>query len=388
MTDGGSGVVGGHDAAPGAWPDVVAVYVGAIPLCTGVLVAPTVVLTAAHCNTSGLKEVLIGADTLAPGNGGERIAVARRIEYPLWESTFDVLVLVLERASTRPPRPLATGWAAAEAVAGAEVTVVGYGAIDSQGRQFIDPLQEASTTITDASCASAKGCNAAVVPAGELGAGGMGIDSCSGDSGGPLYQATSFGTVVTALTSRSYDDASLPCSQGGIYVRAGMIADWIEEQAGVPILRTPEPSFEPLELAVGDGAQTKITANDPRSKKHEFELVTRPQLGSVALYSDGSLRMCGTAEGEDRVVVAVTDVSAPERRAYVAVPVKVSAGADRGDCSLELDSGCGCRSGSPGLGLSLAVLGLARRRRRRTGDDGGAQAAKGSCQPGTAPRSV
>lgn len=361
-----SQVVGGQDAELGKWPDAVAVYVGMVPLCTGVLVAPTVVLTAAHCNTSGLMEVLIGADTLAADNQGERIAVARRIEHPRWEDTFDVLVLVLARPSTRPPRPLASGWAAAELVDGTAVSVVGYGAVNMQGNQYVERLQEGRTAITDATCARSKGCNPEAVPAGELGAGGMGVDSCLGDSGGPLYADTSFGTVVAGLTSRSYDDATVPCSQGGIYVRAGRIVHWIERETGVALSRGPDPTFEPLTTSVGQGAQTRITANDPYGRRHSFELGAPTALGDAAVYSDGSVRLCGKNAGRDQLVVIVTDRADPSRRAYVTIPVDVEAGEDRGDCSLELDDGgCGCQSSGPGQGLPLLLLALGLRRRRR-----------------------
>lgn len=358
-------VVGGQDAELGKWPDVVAVYVGTIPLCTGVLVAPTVVLTAAHCNTSGLMEVLIGTDTLAADNQGERIAVARRIEYPRWEDTFDVLVLVLARASTRPPRRLASGWAAAEVVDGTSVSVVGFGAINMQGNEYVERLQEGRTVVTDATCARSKGCNAEAVPAGELGAGGMGVDSCQGDSGGPLYADTSFGTVVAGLTSRSYDDATVPCSQGGIYVRAGRIAHWIERETGVTLARGPDPTFEPLSTRVGGGAQTRISANDPYGQRHRFELGAPSALGDAAVYSDGSVRLCAKAAGRDQLVVVVTDRADPSRRAHVTIPVEVEDGQDRGECSLQLDEGgCGCQSGDPSQGWPLLLLALALRRRR------------------------
>ena len=41
------------------------------------------------------------------------------------------------------------------------------------------------------------------MPDGELGAGGMGIDTCPGDSGGPLYLPTDFGTFLAGVTSPS-----------------------------------------------------------------------------------------------------------------------------------------------------------------------------------------
>jgi endonuclease G len=368
----GSGVVGGHDAEPGKWPEIAAIYVGNIPYCTGVLVAPTVVLTAAHCNTTGLAEVLIGADTLAAGNGGERLPVVQRIEYPDWDLSFDLLVLVLGRPSTRAPRALATGWAGVDVVDDHEVTVVGFGAVDNEGKKFVDPLQEATTTITDALCARKSGCNLAARPAGELGAGGMGIDSCSGDSGGPLYVTGPLGTFVAGLTSRSYDDATLPCSEGGIYTRADRVADWIEEVAGVRIARGRDPSFEPIEITVGAGAQTRITANDPSSTRHRFAIAAGPARGTAAVDDKGTVHMCATGRGEgtDRIVVEITDATNSARRIYTTVPVTIHDGVDDGGCELPEEGGCGCQGG-PGGGagaaaiFALAFLGRALGRRRR-----------------------
>lgn len=370
----GSGVVGGHDAELGKWPDVAAIYVGNIPFCTGVLVAPTVVLTAAHCNTPGLSEVLIGADTLAAGNGGERIPVAQRIEYPDWDFSFDVLVLVLARPSTREPRALATGWAGVDIVDGHEVTIVGFGAVDNEGKQFVEPLQEATTTITDAICTKKKGCNVDARPAGELGAGGMGIDSCSGDSGGPLYIKGELGTFVAGLTSRSYDDATMTCSEGGIYTRADRIVDWIEQVAGVPVARGRDPGFDPLDVAVGAGAETRIAVNDPRSTRHRFAIAAQPARGTAAVDAKGKVRVCATGEGEgtDRVVVEITDAGDAARRIFTSIPITIRAGVDDGGCELDDAGGCGGCQGDPrgqaGTALLLAAFaaaGLVLPRRRR-----------------------
>src|SRR5215470_5311469 len=105
-------VIGGSDAPPGKWPDVAAVMFpidGEVALCTGTLVAPTVVLTAGHCydrrSAPVLPDnVLIGTSSLGRPDEGETIPIARGYVYPDPTATEDLAVLVLARPSTRPPR--------------------------------------------------------------------------------------------------------------------------------------------------------------------------------------------------------------------------------------------------------------------------------------------
>jgi hypothetical protein len=87
-----SAVVGGRDAAPGAYPAVAEIRFGSSFLCTGTLIAPRWVLTAGHCSSitgvavaspaawpPQLIDVRIGSVT--PG-AGERVPVRRVIVNP------------------------------------------------------------------------------------------------------------------------------------------------------------------------------------------------------------------------------------------------------------------------------------------------------------------
>jgi len=263
-----SPVVGGHDAVPGVWPDVAGIMFdngGELVMeCTGTLIAPTLVITAGHCNFDTMKAVWVGSVSRSQLGDGEQIEVVERFEYPDSQNSIDVTVVRLARASAKPPRTIATGWARFDIVDGADIRLVGFGAVNESGSEYIDPLQEASSTITDADCSTtALGCNPAARPDGELGAGGDGIDTCFGDSGGPLYLLTDHGTFLAGVTSRGYDTATRPCADGGIYGRPDAIVEWIEETTDVTLPRGPEPSADVLVAPGGNGAVT-IEPNDPR----------------------------------------------------------------------------------------------------------------------------
>jgi secreted trypsin-like serine protease len=87
------GVVGGEPAAPGAWPDAVAILYDGVPGCTGTLVAPDLVLTAGHCAAEA-SSVVVTHDLAA---GGDEIAIEAAIVRPNPLGDLDVAVLRLGR---------------------------------------------------------------------------------------------------------------------------------------------------------------------------------------------------------------------------------------------------------------------------------------------------
>jgi uncharacterized protein (TIGR03382 family) len=356
-------VIGGADAPQGKWPDVAAILYpvdGDVALCTGTLVAPTVVLTAGHCyDPIGVPppdNVLIGTASLSRPGDGEIIPIAHGYIYPKAGTSEDLAVLVLARPSTRPPRQIVDGWARADLVNGAAISLVGFGAIDRTGTVYIDHLQEATTTITDVDCSAASGCNPGARPAGELGAGGMGIDTCPGDSGGPLYLTTSYGPVLAGVTSRGYNDARFACSQGGIYTRPDKVLDWIEQVAGVPVARVASPTA-PMVATQDHCGSTRIAINDPASQAHSFRITHRPANSRVSTAPDGTVRICTDpgADDDHLVITIVDEATSVDRSVAVTIPVT--------------PAGCCDAGGPPGGAIPLAfgVLALARRRRPRSG---------------------
>jgi endonuclease G len=364
-------ILGGTDVMPGKWQDAAAIRTNNNWYCTGTLIAPNVVLSAGHCVEDLPNNVLIGTSSLSRPTEGEVIPVKTRIEYPLSQRNADLLVLVLERDSKFEPRAIATGWARAEIKNGAQVQIVGFGAIDMAGNMYTPSLKEATTSITDFDCTTSMGCRTPIKPGGELGAGGMGIDTCGGDSGGPLYLTTEFGTFLAGATSRGYSDNQFYCSEGGIYVRPDKFVEWIEQSAGVKVRRAPEPTAEPIIAVRGHAGETKIVHNDPKSKDHSFAITTPPVAGSAAVRSDGRVRVCTKDDivGADSVVVTVTDKKNPARTADIKIPITAEDGDAGSDCDPnDFGDGGGCcdsgRSAGGAVPLALGVLAMLRRRRR------------------------
>lgn len=355
-------VVGGQPVPEGKWLDTAGIAFGGSQVgCTGVLVAPDVVLTAGHC-IGGISSVILGTNDYRSGNA-EVINVAQEIEYPNSQSTYDMGVLILERESSIEPRPIVPECMleADYVTNGAKVTIVGYGALDPDGTQYGTQLMEAFTTITDYNCSSSRACQSGAQPAGELGAGGMGIDSCYGDSGGPLYLNTDRGDFLVGLTSRGYSNT---CSEGGIYVRPDALRDWIESTTGrtLPVAGCNKaPLSGSLALSVDAGSTVSalmVVRDEDEGQNHTFSVQTAPQHGEVTVDADGRAHYTASSDykGDDTFVIAITDDGEPNMTGTITVAVTVN----------EPPSGCQSGgTGGAGLVLLMGLLAVGLRRRER-----------------------
>lgn len=364
-------VVGGNPAEAGRWNDAAAIFIGDDLICTGTLIAPDVVVTAGHC-FEGLREVKLGGLTLE-GEDGETIRIERQVAYTHSDPTayYDVAVLMLERPSSFTPRVLASGCVLDRFLAnGAPVAIVGWGAIDPQGRRASERLMQGETSITDFDCTSARDCNEGVSPGGELAAGGGGVDSCFGDSGGPLYLKTDIGDFLIGITSRGFGNVTPPCGVGGIYTRADAVLDWIEQESGRSIPRAncnerPVASADITELDVNSGGSvvTLVTVTDPdAANTHRFHVSDAAEHGQASVDDQGAVEYTADRDydGADEFTIRVADDGIPSLSSDVVFQVTV-----HGD-------GCGCRASGqpPGTALLVALaalIGLSSKRRRRRG---------------------
>lgn len=256
-------VIGGTTVQPGSWPSVAYVASGTAAgryrTCTGTLVAPTVVLTAAHCATEddgtpsppssfAVATGMVSQDDLSQARAAGVTAVHVHPAFDRAALRADVALLMLDSAS---PAPVMRPGTAADEAPGARAAVAGWGVTSAGAPASSTTLQTAATTIQpDSACSSAfAGFDAgAMLCAADTPAAAAG--TCNGDSGGPIAAMRADGSwVQIGITSWGAKgcDARIP----SVFVRMSAVAGWIADRiAGNPTGPAPGGS------TVGGPSQT------------------------------------------------------------------------------------------------------------------------------------
>ncbi|MEO0815081.1 MAG: trypsin-like serine protease [Myxococcota bacterium] len=196
--------------------------------CTGTLVAPRAVITAAHClygrEQAGL-EFRVGP---VSGLSNERIKAARLVPHPFYRPgsfNYDIGIMVLERDASVEPMSIA-GELSAE-WEGRELFFVGYGITDGVTRQgagrkrsVVMPIAEIRS---DRYVYSTEGKN-----------------TCTGDSGGPAFwQSAERDWLLTGVVS--HGDG--PCVEWGVNTRADVYRSFLEPYLPEPLSDCGNVSF-------------------------------------------------------------------------------------------------------------------------------------------------
>ena len=221
-------IVGGVETDD--FPDCCAVGDDVGYYCSGTLIAPNVVVTADHCD--GVTRVFLRGNNIEDPNEGETLAVLQEFSHP----EVDLKVLVLEMESEVAPRAIGQGSLVNDAT---QATLVGFGYIDPEGTYGYGQKRRVEVPIMTLNCGNPDdpkryGC----LPGREIVAGhsGLMLDTCNGDSGGPLYVRQSDGQYyLLGATSRGARGRFHKCGDGGIYVRVDLCLDWIREVTGASI---------------------------------------------------------------------------------------------------------------------------------------------------------
>jgi trypsin len=231
-------IVGGVQATAGAYPWMVSLGSGGRHFCGASLIAPDVVLTAAHCIGSRTITVRVLGGGLT-SSGSEDIAVKAQIKHPNYNSAtsgHDMAILLLSKSSSIPPVDFDKG---TEDWAGISSRVIGWGTLSSGGGSPTNLQQVDVPVRTNDECDSLSYPGkitdtmvCAGIPEG-------GIDSCQGDSGGPQFVMVNGKPVVMGVVSWGYGCASP--NRFGVYARVNSMLPFMSNYVSV-VDGTPAPT--------------------------------------------------------------------------------------------------------------------------------------------------
>ena len=239
-----SKILGGVQAAPGAWPWIAALLyandsnVFSAQFCSGVLIDKSWVLTAAHCvqgmSAQGIQ-VAVGAWDLTAFTGSRTPVKSIRI-HPQFSSTSlynDIALVELSVPSAIQPITLFSGESVDNtppSLLGKLVTVLGWGVADSTTSWYYPEIlrQVSLPVVADSSCNDIY--INPVLPSQFCAGYWEGKDACEGDSGGPAVVQVDGHWVHAGIVS-----AGVSCQEYfgwyGKYTRTSAYLSFIRQYA-------------------------------------------------------------------------------------------------------------------------------------------------------------
>jgi trypsin len=189
-----SRIINGIEAPINRYPYTVSLQYGDFHFCGGSLIAPDLVISAAHCVVVRLENstrIVLNPHKLSdPIEASEVFSVQEYVSHPLYQTldddNHDYMIIKLTGRSSLPSVRLNTDENLP--VTGSSLQVMGWGTTVAGLYVEVDTLQEDDVlTITNEECSQAShwSYKTGIIPA-SLCAAEVNMGSCQGDSGGPL----------------------------------------------------------------------------------------------------------------------------------------------------------------------------------------------------------
>ncbi|XP_034406164.1 transmembrane protease serine 2 [Cyclopterus lumpus] len=234
----GARIVGGTQAANGAWPWQVSLQINGQHICGGSIISRDWILSAAHCfqthSHPGMWMVQSGDVSLLQMSFSRGKTVNKIISHAKFDrrtNDNDIALLKLNAPLeiTRTVKPVCIPNTGVDLSAGRQAWITGWGALRSSGSSP-DRLNQAQVTIYSRdTCNSAQVLNGAItetmICAGKLQGG---VDTCQGDSGGPLVVKEGGLWWLAGDTSWGFGCALK--DKPGVYGNVTYFINWVHEQ--------------------------------------------------------------------------------------------------------------------------------------------------------------
>lgn len=338
-------ILNGSTASQQKYPYATSLQYGSRHFCGGSLIAPDIVLSAAHCFDSlaalGLNhdydrlEVIVGEHHFQDlDDGGEKFSVESMHIHPGFKQTREYLEndAVIVKLSGQSPNKLVrlnrdatlfgVEHAANELKANIatnkdhhEFTVLGWGSLDAHGNIYANVLQEVNLGYINNDECMKRGLpviTSHMICAVDLDNDGITEDSCYGDSGGPLIMANSYGTnhkrdIQVGIVSFG---SKICGTYPGVYTRISSVFDWIRDTVCELSMNAPNyfhcndatpaksrvPTKSPNDIPTSSPSSNPIQIHVKNQTVDEFLTVSSPSIKETDIPSItimGPTRMSG-----------------------------------------------------------------------------------------------